>query len=283
MKKKAIMAWETGNELKDSTADFVQKTVAQIKLHAPRQLSVDGTYLKIIPESLTNPAVDIISNHFYTTNNNNNPEQVSIDLTAIGGKKVYLIGEFGLTDSKNIAAILDAAVNTEVKGAKTAGVFVWGWRGQRHNGGFYFHKEYTGHYSYRLPGFAEAEFNQEQQVVHLVRQAQATLAGKAKPDALPVPLAPTLRAITDPMNIQWLGSAVARYYKIERSSTKLGPWQLIADKISNAKLPFDPATDRIFADPDALKQQGAVYYRVIAVNESGESLPSVVQSWSQLI
>lgn len=281
--EKAIMAWETGNELKDSTADFVQKTVAQIKLHAPRQLSVDGTYLKIIPESLTNPAVDIISNHFYTTNNNNNPEQVSKDLTAIGGKKVYLIGEFGLTDSKNIAAILHAAVHTEVKGAKTAGVFVWGWRGQRHNGGFYYHKEYTGHYSYRLPGFAEAEFNQEQQVVHLVRQAQATLAGKAQPDALPVPLAPTLRSITDPMNIQWLGSAVARYYKIERSATKLGPWQLIADKVSNAKLPFDPAKDRIFADPDALKQQGTVYYRVIAVNESGESVPSTVQSWSQPI
>lgn len=277
--EKAIMAWETGNELKDSTAEFVQKTVAQIKHYAPNQLSVDGTYLKIIPESLTNPQLDIISNHFYTTNNNNNPQQVTKDLTAIGGQKAYLIGEFGLTDSRNIAAILHAAVHTEVEGAKTAGVFVWGWRGQRHNGGFYFHKEYTGHYSYRLPGFAEAEFNEEQQVVNLVRQAQAEMAGKVKPNPLPVPLAPTLRAITDPLNIQWLGSAVARYYKIERALSQNGPWQLIADKVSNAKLPFDPAKDKIFADPDALKLQGSLYYRVIAVNETGESVPSEIHSW----
>lgn len=276
---KAIMAWETGNELKDSTAEFVQKTVAQIKKYAPNQLAVDGTYLKIISESITNPQVDIISNHFYTTNNNNNPEQVTKDLTAIAGQKVYLIGEFGLTDSKNIAAILQAAVHTEVKGAKTAGVFVWGWRGQRHNGGFYYHKEYTGHYSYRLPGFAEAAFNDEQQVVNLVRRAQAELAGKTQPDALPVPLAPTLRAITDPLNIQWLGSAVARYYKIERALSQNGPWQLIADKVSNAKLPFDPAKDKIFADPEALTLHETLYYRVIAVNETGVSVPSEIHSW----
>jgi hypothetical protein len=278
--EKAIMAWETGNELKDSTAEFVQKTVAQIKKYAPNQLAVDGTYLKIIPESLTNPQVDIISNHFYTTNNNNNPEQVTKDLAAIGGKKVYLIGEFGLTDSRNIGAILHAAVHSEVKGAKAAGVFVWGWRGQRHNGGFYYHKEYTGHYSYRLPGFAEADFNDEQEVVNLVRQAQATLAGKAKPDALPLPLAPKLRAIKDPMNIQWLGAAVARHYIIERSHSAQGPWQRIADKVSNAKLPFDPAKDAIFADPTAVKQQGPLYYRVIAVNETGQSEPSNIQSWT---
>jgi hypothetical protein len=278
--EKAIMAWETGNELKDSTAEFVQKTVAQIKKYAPSQLVVDGTYLKIIPESLSNPQVDIISNHFYTTNNNNNPEQVTKDLAAIGGKKVYLIGEFGLTDTKNIATILQSAVHSEVKGAKTAGVFVWGWRGQRHNGGFYYHKEYTGHYSYRLPGFAEAAFNDEQQVVNLVRQAQATLAGKAQADALPLPLAPKLRAITDPMNIQWLGAAVAQHYRIERASSAQGPWQLLADKVSNAKLPFDPAKDRIFSDPTALKQQGPLYYRVIAVNETGQSAPSNIQRWT---
>lgn len=277
--EKAIMAWETGNELKDSTADFVQKTIAQIKHYAPKQLSVDGTYLKIIPESLANPQVDIISNHFYTTNNNNNPEQVRQDLKAIGGQKVYLIGEFGLTDSKNMAAILEAAVHLEVNGAKTAGVFVWGFRGQRHNGGFYYHKEYTGHYSYRLPGFVEADFNEERQVVSLVRQAQAEMAGKSKPEALPVPLAPQLRPITDPMNIQWLGAAVGRYYKVERASSAHGPWQLIADQVSNAQLPFDPAKDKIFSDPTALQHAGPWYYRVIAVNETGESAPSAVQRW----
>ena len=79
--EKAIMAWETGNELRDSTPAFVQKTAAHIKKHAPNQLVVDGTYLKIMASSLGDPNIDIISNHFYTTNENNNPQQIEKDFS----------------------------------------------------------------------------------------------------------------------------------------------------------------------------------------------------------
>ena len=75
MTKKAIMAWETGNELEDTNAAFLQQTAAWIKRWAPHQLVVDGTYKKIKRLRLTIPMS--ISSATITTNaDNNHPEQV---------------------------------------------------------------------------------------------------------------------------------------------------------------------------------------------------------------
>lgn len=189
--EKAIMAWETGNELEDTNADFLHQTSAWIRKWAPHQLVVDGTYKKVNDFALSDPNVDIISNHYYTNANNNHPGQVRKDLEAIGGKKVYLVGEFGLLDQKDLNAIMQSIVHTEVNGVQAAGGFIWGFRGHRHDGGFYWHKEYTGHYSYHLPGFPdEGKANQEMEVVNLVRTAAAQMAGLSKVPDLPVPEAP---------------------------------------------------------------------------------------------
>lgn len=71
--------------------------------------------------ALNDPNVDIISNHYYTNAENNHPEQVRKDLEAIGGKKVYLVGEFGLLDQNDLNTIMQAIVHTEVNGAQAAG------------------------------------------------------------------------------------------------------------------------------------------------------------------
>lgn len=278
--EKAIMAWETGNELRDSTPEFVQKTAAHIKSQAPHQLIIDGTYLKIIPSSLTDPNIDIISNHFYTTNQNNNPEQVERDLKAIKGKKVYLVGEYGLKDAKGMAAIMQKAVNYQYNGARAAGAFVWGFRGHRHDGGFYWHKEYTGHYSYHLPGFPEGESNEEQAVVDLVRQAQAQLGGLASAPPLPTPEAPILRAVTQAGAIKWMGSPVGKHYRIERRQKQSAwkfwqpwtNWKTIGREISDGKQEFIPEVDALFVDTEI--ETGRYQYRIFASNASGESAPS---------
>jgi len=231
--------------------------------------------------ALEDPNIDIISNHFYTTNDNNNPEQVLKDLQAIDGKKVYLIGEFGLRDAKGLDAILQAAVHTEHKGARAAGAFIWGFRGHRHDGGFYWHKEYTGHYSYHLPGFPEGKANEEQAVVDLVRKAQAQMNGEKKAPALPVPEAPVLRAIDNPAQaINWMGSAVGRFYRIERASHENGPWKTIGKNISDGIQEFDPRTQVLFRDSNKLDSGKKYFYRVFARNESGESPASNVISVS---
>lgn len=278
--EKAIMAWETGNELEDTNAAFLTETAAWIRKWAPHQLIVDGTYKKINDFSLRDPNVDIISNHYYTNADNNHPEQVRKDLEAIGGKKVYLVGEFGLLDHKDLNSIMQSIVHTEVNGAQAAGGFIWGFRGHRHDGGFYWHKEYTGHYSYHLPGFpVEGKANQEMEVVGLVRNASAQMAGLEKVPALPVPEAPKLRASDSPFAINWMGAPVGRTYDIERATSAKGPWTVVGHDVSDGMNEWDPAKMDLFRDDYRSLQLGKTYYyRVIAKNESGVSSPSNVIS-----
>ncbi|MBW8189752.1 beta-mannanase man5E [Neiella marina] len=277
--EKAIMAWESGNELKMSTEAFVRQTAAHIKSLAPNQLVMDGTYLKINEFSKTDPNVDIISNHFYTVNNNNSPQEVRDNLKAIDGKKVYFVGEFGLEPAAFLDSVMQAAVHEEYNGAQAAGTFIWGFRGRRHNGGFYWHREYTGNYSYHLPGFPENDANEELAVVDLVRKAMAQMDGDESMAPLPAPQPPTLRVIETPNNIRWLGAPVARWYRFERATKPIGPWQVIGEGISDGRNRFDPASDVLFADPHARQSGQTYYYRVIAFNESGNSAPSNVEQY----
>jgi hypothetical protein len=277
--EKAIMMWETGNELRDTTEPFLKATAAKIRSLDKNHLIMDGTYRSINSFALTDPNIDIISNHFYENVGNNNPEQVVKDLTAVGGKKVYIVGEYGLLPIAKMQAIMDAAVNTEIKGAKTAGVFVWGMRGHREAGGFYWHKESDNYYSYHLPGFPEGAANEEIPVVNMVRQAQAAMAGKKVPDPLPKPLAPKLHPISDPKaRIQWMGAAVGRTYDIERASQPQGPWVVVGKDISDGHNLYDPEKTPLFKDPNPGPSGSKVYYRVLAKNESGVSPPSNVEA-----
>src|SRR5690606_21249994 len=71
--EKAIMAWETGNELKDTTASFLQKTATHIKSLDPNHLVMDGNYIQIHDFAIKDPNVDIISNHYYENVGNLTP------------------------------------------------------------------------------------------------------------------------------------------------------------------------------------------------------------------
>jgi hypothetical protein len=276
--EKAIMAWETGNELENTNAAFLQETAAWIRKWAPNQLIVDGTYKKINEFALSDPNIDIVSNHYYTNADNNHPDQVRKDLTAIGGKKAYLVGEFGLLDHTQLNDIMQSIVHSEFNGAQAIGGFIWGFRGHRHEGGFYWHKEHTGHYSYHLPGFpVEGKANQEMEVVDLVRKASAQMAGLDHVPPLPVPDAPVLRGTDSPFAINWMGAAVGRSYDIERAEAETGPWTRVGENISDGVNEWNPATMDLFRDDYRSLQLGKTYYyRVTAKNESGTSAPSNV-------
>lgn len=278
--EKAIMAWETGNELKDTNASFLANTAAFISSLAPNQLIVDGTYLKINSFAIANPHIDIISNHFYTVNDNNKPQTIKDDLQSVAGQKAYFVGEFGLESIDMMTQIMDTAVGYQYMGAKAVGAFIWGFRGHRHNGGFYFHREYTGHYSYRIPGFKEADSNDEIALVNMVRDAIARMDGKLKASPLPAPLPPKLRKIDTVSDIRWMGAALGQSYNVLRATNPTGPWRVIATNISDGKLAFNPATDTLFADTDELNQGQTYYYKVVAENEGGRSGLSNTQSYT---
>jgi mannan endo-1,4-beta-mannosidase len=273
--EKSIMAWETGNELKASTPEFVRVTAAHIKSLAPQQLVVDGNYLSILEHSLNDDNIDIINNHFYTVNNNNKSQTIIDDLTHIAGRKAYLVGEYGLKPYQGIDEIMQTAVNHEVNGASAIGAFIWGYRGHRHNGGFYWHKEGDGsHYSYHLPGFSEGDANEELKVTQLVRVAQAQMNGLNKPLPLAVPEAPNFRTISPDRKFTWMGSPLGRSYNVERKLSSNNNWVMIAEKISDGKNRFDPEIDVLFQDKGELVSGESYDYRIIAVNESGQSEPS---------
>ncbi|MBU2880539.1 hypothetical protein KO525_07095 [Psychrosphaera sp. B3R10] len=273
--EKAIMAWETGNELKDSTAEFVALTAAHIKSLAPNQLVVDGNYLSILEHSLNDPNIDIINNHFYTVNDNNKPQTIKDDLAKIAGKKVYLVGEYGLKPIKGIAEIMHTATHFELNGAQAAGAFIWGFRGHRNDGGFYFHREGNSpYYSYHLPGFDAGKDYQELEVTNLIRLAQAQMDGLSKAPQLPVPEPPVIRAISPDRKITWMGSPLGRSYRVERKQINGSKWHVIGDNISDGKNKFDPTLDTLFQDTERLTPGQTFLYRIVAKNESGESAPS---------
>jgi hypothetical protein len=277
--ERTIMAWETGNELKHTTADFLRETAAYIKSLDSNHLVVDGTYSRINDYALEDPNIDIISNHYYLNQNNATPDQVLIDLKKIGGKKAYLVGEFGLLPAQQIEEIMEAIVNTEHQGASAAGAFVWSFRGHRHEGGFYWHKDHA-HYSYHLPGFPEGDANEEQRVINMVRRAQAQMNGRDTPPPLPRPEPPRLHPISDPAVINWLGAPLGRFYDIERSLHPNGPWRTLGEHISDGMNLFDPEKDALFSDTDELDSGTTYYYRVSAQNESGRSDPSNVVTYT---
>jgi mannan endo-1,4-beta-mannosidase len=178
--------------------------------------------------------------------------------------------------------MLAAIVRTEADGARTAGALVWGYRGRRHDGGHYWHREGSSdYYSYHLPGFVENDAFEEVAVVDAVRQAQARMQGRDRPLPLPRPEAPQLRPIGGDNVLRWLGAPVARSYRIERSTQGLDDWEVIADDVSDGANRFDPRSDTLFVDRDA--DEGPYDYRVIAINESGESPPSNVRTPAEFV
>ncbi|WP_163134573.1 CBM35 domain-containing protein [Agarivorans sp. Alg241-V36] len=278
--EKAIMIWETGNELEGTHKAFLNETSAWIKQHAPNQLVMDGNFKAIHDYALEDPNVDVISNHLYKFTGDPLPDVLKRDLAAVGGKKPYFVGEFGLTPVHEITGLMEAIVDTEIDGQNTAGAFVWASRGHRHEGGFYWHKEHTGVYSYHIPGFpVEGAANKEMEVIDSVRQAVASMNGQDAVPPLPVPEAPTLREIENPFKINWMGSPVGRYYDIQRATSEDGPWQLVGENISDGHNLWDPRTMDLFADTyNTLIPGMTYYYRVIAKNESGVSEPSNIQA-----
>jgi endo-1,4-beta-mannosidase len=278
--EKAIMAWETGNELKLSTSEFVRRTAAHIKSLAPQQLVVDGNYLNLLRSSLDDANVDIINNHLYPANGVLSPATIQHDLAFIGGRKAYIVGEFGLAPVGKICDVLQSVVDTEVGGARAAGALLWGLRGRRHEGGFYWHREGSSdYYSYHLPGFASNDDFEERAVIDAVRLAQAQLRGEKRMAPLPIPEAPRLRAVGPDRVLRWMGAPVARSYRIERAARGSDAWTTIASGVSDGTNRFDPRRDTLFRDADA----GDYDYRVIAVNESGESPPSNVRSAAEFV
>lgn len=273
---KAILAWETGNELGGYNQDkFPQAWTTEIARYIkeeeqPKQLLLDGRFA-INDASLTDPNIDIVGDHFYT---GNFVDRINEDSARAAGKKPYILGEFGLYTS---GAPVDALYNEALKNG-TDGIMIWSLRPHKEAGGFYWHDENPGNWaSYHWPGFSSGDYYGETDIIRTVYKYAHYMNTNdvnkttAVP-SIPAPAnAPVLLPITSVADIKWQGSVGASGYEVQHSENGTD-WTPVATNFSDGGRAGTPT----FHDEQALT--GHTYsYRVRGVNESG------VSEWSNVV
>ncbi len=259
---KALLGWETGNELV-CPFKWTAEIAKYIKSLDKNHLVIEGTHQQnLTQEALEDPNIDVLSTHHYT------PPEISVknilkNKELSRGKKPYFIGEFGLTTPENIKIIVDSAINNYV-----SGIMIWSLRFHNRDGGFYMHRENRGFGSYKLPGFASGSLYNEKETIDFMRGEAYKLDGKKVPP-YEKPQAPHLLEINDVFNISWQGSTGASSYIVERRESNSSSWNVIAKDVSDAETAYKPL---LMDTTAALGEE--YYYRVSAKNESGVSEPS---------
>ncbi|HOK66566.1 MAG TPA: hypothetical protein PK054_08540 [Anaerohalosphaeraceae bacterium] len=263
---KAILLWETGNEL-CCPPEWTHEIAGYIKSMDPNHLVMDGFFAtKVRPESVEEPFVDVVTTHHYPSLNPDFIGDVRVSREMVRGRKPYIVGELGFETNGKVRELLDYVIQEGISGA-----MVWSLRSHKREGGFYWHSEpdsFGRFRSYHWPGFPSGEDYYEASLLKLVRQKAFEIAGVPEPP-LEKPLPPTLLPIEDITAISWRGSAGAAAYDIERADSETGPWQVIGWNVSDAQVEYGP----LFYDTTA-KIGKRYFYRVIAKNAAGQSEPS---------
>ena len=259
---KAVLGWETGNEL-EAPFPWQNTIAAYVKSIDQNHLVLEGTHAQVLTEQeVDNPNFDVLSTHYYSPIGKAVPDILK-NRALTEGKKPYFVGEFGYRDFNDTKTIVDTAVDNGL-----AGIMIWSMRFHARSGGFYQHGEGFGVGSYRFPGFSSGNMYHEKEVVDFMRNSAYKINGEQEPP-MPLPGAPALLNIKDVYDISWQGSTGASYYSIQRKTGGQDNWQAIADSVSDADVVFRP----LFEDTTA-ELGKSYYYRVIANNVSGSSAPS---------
>ncbi|AEI43440.1 discoidin domain-containing protein [Paenibacillus mucilaginosus] len=252
---KAILAWETGNELYP-TDEWTAEMAAYIKSIDGNHLVMDGRY-GISSAALSDPNVDIVSNHYYESGGTNYALRAAADRNASMGRKAFIVGEFGHSHTANLTALADQVITSG-----TSGALLWTLKFHNKDGGFY---NKPG--DYRWPGFPSGASYDETSVMRMMQEKAHAIRGWPVPPPA-VPRAPELLPVESVHGLYWRGSAGAQTYDIQRAGHPDGPWVTVGTDVSDSDIPFVP-----FKDTSAV-EGSTYYYRVTAKNAAGSSVPS---------
>jgi mannan endo-1,4-beta-mannosidase len=265
---KAILAWETGNEL-HCPPQWTKRMVAHIKSQDPRHLVVDGTHRQVLLQSsIDDSNIDLVSTHHYEKDPREMIAHITESAKMARGKKPYHLGEFGFLGTDALCAVMDT-----VRDEKLAGALLWSLRYRSRDGGFYWHHEPAGgdfFKAYHWPGFASGEKYDERRLMQFVRERAFAIRGLTLPP-LPKPKAPRLLSVTEGGQMTWQGAVGAGSYDVQRAEAANGPWATVGAGVSDAQVQYRP----LFVD-ESLRPGKTYYYRVVACNASGSSKPSNV-------
>ena len=251
---KAVLGWETGNEL-ECPFSWTKEIASYIKTLDTLHLVIEGTNSReISDEALLDPHIDVLSTHNYGPADRSIP-QILLAREKAKGRKPFFVGEFGFTPTADMRRVIDTVIASGV-----SGIMVWSLRAHNRDGGFYYHTN-----DYRWPGFPSGNAWDEAGVISLFREKAYQINGRT-PEPVPLPETPTLLPIETPYKISWQGSTGASSYLIERKADDEPFWRVIAAGASDAEFGYRP----LYADTSA--EPGRRYsYRIRARNASGYS------------
>jgi mannan endo-1,4-beta-mannosidase len=261
---KAVLCWETGNEL-DSPAAWTRDIAAYIKSLDHNHLVMDGNTSGMRSGSLEIPDVDIVTTHHYSGGRGGMAQTIRNNAAQAKGKKIYVVGEFGFVSTAQMADALQA-----IRDSSAAGGLLWSLRFHDRDGGFYWHSEPAGgnvFKAFHWPGSSVADEYDEITLMALVRSNAFAIRGLPVPE-IPIPAPPKLLPITDAGAISWQGSVGATTYTVESAPQAGGPWTIAGTNVDESAAQYFPQ----FSDESAPK--GKWFYRVRAKNNSGISEPS---------
>jgi len=265
---RAILAWETGNELL-CPPEWTRHIAAYIKSLDGNHLVLDGYHTRVLrEESLTDHNIDFVVTHHYEGSANTMIANIRKSLDICRGRKPYFVGEFGFIETRGIARVLDTVIEEGLSGA-----LIWSLRYRNRDGGFYWHSEPAGgglYKAYHWPGFASGSAYDETNLLATMRSKAYKIRGLPVP-ARTAPAAPELLPIGSLPAVTWRGSVGAETYRVERAASPDGPWTLAGSDISDAAVQYRP----LFTDEGAKTGQ-KYFYRVIAENLAGRSPASNV-------
>ena len=264
---KAILCWETGNEL-ECPPSFTREIAGYIKSLDRNHLVMEGFHsTELREESLQMPEVDIVTTHHYPGSSKTFAQLIRENAAKAKGRKPYVVGEFGFVPTREMADAIEATVTTQ-----TAGALAWSLRFRSRDGGFYWHSEPAGGNKYKAfhwPGSPIADDYDEIPFMKLMREKAYEARGLPVP-SLSTPSAPNLLQITDASAIRWQGSVGASSYQVERAMKANGPWRTVATEVDESFTQYRPQ----FGDESV--PRGTWFYRVRARNTAGVSEPSNV-------
>ncbi len=267
---KAILCWETGNEL-TSPIDWTLEITRYIKSLDKNHLVMDGWFSDdldeplVREESLTEWSIDMVSSHHYERDPTLIPHNIQRNIDKIRGRKVYLVGEFGFASTSAIENVLNKVI---AEPQSVMGALLWSLRHHSRDGGFYWHSEPLGAGLYKAlhwPGFPSGIAYDETNLLQMFRRKAFEIQQKPVPPPTR-PQAPELLPIAAPHAISWRGSVGASGYHVERAEHRNGPWLRIGNNISDAEVPYFP----LFNDATAIPGE-KYFYRILATNSAGTS------------
>lgn len=268
---KSILAWEFGNEVPNNQVVWIDEMSTYLKGIDKRHLIADPRRANGVEQMST--IVDDVINRckhidFVKTRQYPNYRGTVDELWAVcQGEIPLIIDEFQRMDGFNETL-------ERVEHTGTSGALLWSLMKYPYKGGLGGHALFHS-YSWggsRWPGFNSGAYFNEEKNLQLIRNYSYKIRGENIPP-LPAPEGkPFLYKSTeqDVAALKWRCTPGARYYIVERSKSKTGPWINISGDMD---ISFDLYFYPMFSDSSAAIGM-AYYYRVRGKNASGITAPS---------